>query len=47
MTKKLCFPIITEWAYSGWCFDLPGVLYPGLAVGDPVSDIIPAITGLS
>jgi DoxX-like family len=37
---------IKEWAYAGLCFDLTGALYSGLAVGDPVSSIIPALTGL-
>jgi uncharacterized membrane protein YphA (DoxX/SURF4 family) len=40
------FPRIKEWAYAGLCFDLIGALYSGLAVGDPVSSIIPAVIGL-
>ena len=40
------FPRIKEWAYAGLCFDLIGALYSGLAVGDPISSVIPVLIGL-
>lgn len=36
------FTLIKEWAYAGFFFVMSGAVYSHLAVGDPISAIIPS-----
>jgi uncharacterized membrane protein YphA (DoxX/SURF4 family) len=40
------FPRLKEWAYAGFTFDLVGASYAFLAVGDPVSRLLPVLLSL-
>jgi uncharacterized membrane protein YphA (DoxX/SURF4 family) len=40
------FPRLKEWAYAGFTFDLVGAIYAFLAVGDPVSRLLPVLLSL-
>ena len=40
------FQVLKEWAYAGLVFDLTGVLYSHICVGDRPSDWLFAIVGL-
>ncbi len=37
------FPALKEWAYAGFFFTLIAALYAHIAIGDPISDMIPAL----
>ncbi|WP_276351843.1 DoxX family protein [Cohnella caldifontis] len=37
------FPRLKEWAYAGMAFDLVGVVYSGLASGEPVASNLPML----
>ena len=37
------FPILKEWAYAGFFFIMSGAIYSHIAVGDPMSEIFPAL----
>src|SRR4029450_3652488 len=37
------FPRIKEWAYAGFFFAMSGAIFSHLSVGDPVTDILPAL----
>jgi len=37
------FPIVKEWAYAGFFFIMTGAIYSHIAVGDPMSEIFPAL----
>ena len=46
------FPLVKEWAYAGFFFLLSGAIFTHIAVGSPVSGLIPSsflliLTGLS
>jgi uncharacterized membrane protein YphA (DoxX/SURF4 family) len=40
------FPQLKEWAYAGFVFDVVLAIYSGLAVGDPVTTVIPPAVAL-
>src|SRR6266513_6180303 len=35
------FPLLKEWAYAGFFFIMSGAIFSHIAVGDPVSELIP------
>ena len=37
------FPLLKEWAYAGFFFVMSGAIFSHIAVGDPVSELIPAL----
>jgi len=37
------FPLVKEWAYAGFFFLMSGAIFSHIAVGDPVSEIIPSL----
>lgn len=37
------FPLLKEWAYSGFFFIMSGAIFSHIAVGDPFSEIAPAL----
>ena len=37
------FPLLKEWAYAGFFFIMTGALFSHIAVGDPVSQMLPAV----
>lgn len=37
------FPLIKEWAYAGFFFNMSGVLLAHIALGDPVTQLFPSI----
>jgi len=37
------FPLIKEWAYAGFFFLMFGAIFSHIAVGDPLSEIFPAL----
>lgn len=37
------FPVLKEWAYAGFFFLMTGALFSHIAVGDPLSSLIPAL----
>jgi uncharacterized membrane protein YphA (DoxX/SURF4 family) len=37
------FPLLKEWAYAGFFFIMSGAIFSHIAVGDPMSEIIPAL----
>jgi hypothetical protein len=36
-------PLLKEWAYAGFFFVMSGALFSHIAVGDPMSEIIPSL----
>lgn len=41
------FPLLKEWAYAGFAFDMLGAMYSFIAVGDPVGSWAPIFIGLA
>jgi hypothetical protein len=41
------FPRLKEWVYAGFVYDLSGAMYSGLAVGDPVLQVLPILIGFA
>ena len=41
------FPVIKEWAYAGFFFLMAGAIFSHIAVGDPLSELFPALLLLS
>src|SRR6202795_1619022 len=37
------FPLLKEWAYAGFFFIMSGAIFSHIAVGDPVSELIPSL----
>jgi hypothetical protein len=37
------YPLLKEWAYAGFFFIMTGALYSHIAVGDPLSEMAPAL----
>ena len=37
------FPMVKEWAYAGFFFVMSGAIFSHVAVGDPVTAILPAL----
>lgn len=37
------YPLLKEWAYAGFFFVMSGAIVSHIAVGDPVSELFPAI----
>lgn len=37
------FPLLKEWAYAGFFFVMAGAIFSHIAVGDPLSSLLPAI----
>lgn len=37
------FPILKEWVYAGFFFNLIGALYAHFVLSDPIADMIPAL----
>jgi len=37
------FPLLKEWAYAGFFFIMTGAIFSHIAVGDPVSKMLPAL----
>jgi hypothetical protein len=38
------FPLLKEWAYAGFFFAMSGAVYSHIAIGDPFSELIPALS---
>src|ERR1041385_8473121 len=36
------FPLLKEWAYAGFFFIMTGAIFSHIAVGDPVTEILPS-----
>ena len=41
------FPLLKEWAYAGFFFNMLGAIFSHLAAGSPMSDIFPPLLLLS
>ena len=41
------FPLLKEWAYAGFFFNMSGAIFSHLAAGSPMSDIFPPLLLLS
>lgn len=37
------FPLLKEWAYAGFFFSMSGAIFSHIAVGNPISDILPPL----
>ena len=37
------FPLVKEWAYSGFFFLMTGAMYSHIAIGDPISAVFPSL----
>ena len=37
------FPVLKEWAYAGFFFNLVGALYSHIVLSDPINELIPAL----
>jgi len=37
------FPLVKEWAYAGFFFIMSGAIYSHIAVGDPVTELLPSL----
>lgn len=37
------FPILKEWAYAGFIFIMTGAIYSHIAMGDPATEVLPAL----
>ena len=37
------FPLLKEWAYAGFFFAMSGAIFSHIALGDSVTDILPAL----
>lgn len=37
------FPLLKEWAYAGFFFAMTGAIISHMALGDPVSDVLPPL----
>lgn len=37
------FPLLKEWAYAGFFFTMSGALFSHIAVGDPVTELLPSL----
>jgi hypothetical protein len=37
------FPLLKEWAYAGFFFIMTGAIYSHIAMGDPVTAILPSL----
>lgn len=37
------FPLIKEWAYAGFFFNMTGALFSHIVLGDPLSEMFPAL----
>ena len=37
------FPLLKEWAYAGFFFIMSGAIFSHIAIGDPVSELFPAL----
>ena len=37
------FPLVKEWAYAGFFFVMSGAIFTHIAVGDPVTELLPSI----
>ncbi len=37
------FPLLKEWAYAGFFFVMTGAIFSHLAVGDPVTALLPSL----
>ena len=37
------FPVLKEWAYAGFFFVMSGAIFSHIAIGDPISEIFPAL----
>jgi hypothetical protein len=37
------FPLLKEWAYAGFFFIMTGAIFSHIAIGDPVSEIVPSL----
>jgi uncharacterized membrane protein YphA (DoxX/SURF4 family) len=37
------FPLLKEWAYAGFFFVMTGAIYSHIAMGDPVTAILPSL----
>src|SRR5882762_2913949 len=37
------FPLLKEWAYAGFFFDMSGAIFSHIAVGDPIIEIPPSL----
>jgi hypothetical protein len=37
------FPLVKEWAYAGFFFCMSGAIFSHIAVGDPMSEILPPL----
>lgn len=41
------FPLLKEWAYAGFFFAMSGAVFSHIAIGDPISEILPSLLLLS
>jgi hypothetical protein len=37
------FPVLKEWAYAGFFFNMMGALFAHIALGDPINELFPAM----
>jgi hypothetical protein len=37
------FPVLKEWAYAGFFFNMTGALLAHIALGDPINELFPAL----
>jgi hypothetical protein len=37
------YPVLKEWAYAGFFFAMSGALFSHIALGDPMTEIIPSL----
>ena len=37
------FPLLKEWAYAGFCFIMCGAIVSHVAIGDPVTELLPSL----
>ena len=37
------YPLLKEWAYAGFFFAMSGAIYSHVALGDPVTELLPAV----
>ena len=37
------FPLLKEWAYAGFFFIMSGAIFSHIAVGDPITELVPSL----
>ena len=37
------FPLLKEWTYAGFFFIMSGAMFSHIAIGDPVSELVPSL----